>query len=168
MLKGIARILLRSKINRDNLTRKKKFLSWEKIEKIALIIDKNTHLNKSILDKFVEETKKYIQVFYIEIDSKGPTYHDWKCFSKKDRSFFHLPKKKLESELKHKQFDVIINTCNENNLFSASLCSSLSAYLKCGRDNDHNVSDLVIKKAETSDLIGYLNDVIKYLKMIKA
>lgn len=167
MLRSIAQISLRSKIRRDNLARQKKFLPWDKIEKIALIIDKDNSLNKSALDKFVEETKKYIQVFYIEISSKQPTYHDWKCFSKKDTSLLHLPKKNLESQLKHKQFDVVINTCSEKNLFSASLCSSLSAYLKCSMSNDHNVSDLIIKKTEPFDVISYLNDVIKYLKMIR-
>lgn len=167
MLRSIAQISLRSKIKRDNLERQKKFLPWDKIEKIALIIDKDTALNKSALDKFVEDTKKYIQVFYVETSSKEPTYHDWNCFSKKDRSLLNLPKKDLETQLKQQRFDVVINTCSEDNLFSASLCSSLSAYLKCSRSEGHNVSDLIIKKSEPFNIIAYLNDVIKYLKMIR-
>jgi hypothetical protein len=167
MLRPIARIALRLKIKRDNMRRQKKFVPWERIEKIALIIDNENGLNKSALDRFVEETKKYIQVFFVETRSKQPSYHDWTCFSKKDRSLLSLPTKRLESELRHKRFDVVINACAGNNLFSTSISSSLSADLKCGLTNDYDVSDLIVKRTDSFTLVDYLSEVVRYLKMIR-
>jgi hypothetical protein len=167
MLSSIAKILVKSQITRENTTRKKKFLPWDNIEKIALIINKDDSVNKSAIDKFVEGTRKYVEVFYIEIKSKDSSYNDWHCFSKKDRSLFNLPKKNIESGLRHKKFDVVINTCEGDNLFSTAICSSLSAPLKCTTSSKFNDGDMIIKKTEPFHLLNYLADTIKYLKMIR-
>ena len=64
MFRFIAEMIVRSKIEKESTGRKKQFLSWEKIEKIALIIGKNETLNKSAIDKFIQDSKKFIEVFY--------------------------------------------------------------------------------------------------------
>src|SRR5688500_13868629 len=117
MLSFIAKIFIRSKFAKENHLRQKKFIPWDKIEKIALIINKEATVNKSAIDKFIDDTKKYIEVFYIETRSKQASFGDWQCFLKKDKSFLNLPKKNIESELKHKHYDLVINTCKANNLF---------------------------------------------------
>ena len=167
MFPGIAKIILRAKIRQENERRDKKFLPWENINKIALILEKTDSLNKSAVDRFIEDTKKYIEVFYIEPGAKHPSYADWNCLTKKDRSFFRLPKKNIESELQAKKFDAVINTCPETNLFALSVCLSLQAYLKCGEDTMFNSADLIIKKTERFNLKNYLDETVKYLKMIR-
>jgi hypothetical protein len=167
MLKFLANISLRSKIERDNLQQQKRSLSWNKIEKIALVIDKHDLINKSAMDKFVEDTHKYIEVFYIELQSKTATYSDWHCFSKKDKSLLNLPEKKLISELKKKKFDVVINTCQETNLFAIAISSSFSSAMQCDCHGTFNNTNLIIKKTENTNLLSYLAEVIKYLKMIR-
>jgi hypothetical protein len=167
MLNAIGKIILRSKIHHENLKRQKKFLPWDQVGKIALIIDKDDSLNKSIIDRFIDETKKYIEVYYIETGSKQRSYNDWQCFSKKDKSLLNLPNKNVERELKNKKFDVVINTCSENNLFALSVCSSLSALLNCSENNRFNLADLIIKKTGATNLVNYLNETVRYLKMIR-
>jgi len=167
MLGGITKFILQSKIRQEEGKRQKKFLPWEKIEKIAVIVEKQDALNKSSIDKFIEETKKYIEVYYVELKSKQPSFNDWHCFSKKDKSFWDLPNKSMESELKTKKFDAVINTCNENNLFAIAISSSLPAYLKCSENNRFNLADLVIKKTTPFTLKTYLDETVKYLKMIR-
>jgi hypothetical protein len=167
MLTPFAKIVVNSKIRKENLMRQKKFVPWENIERIALIIHQEDRVNKSAIDKFVNDTKKYVEVFYIETRSKQPTYGDWNCLSKKDVSFLNLPKKTLETQLKNKNFDVVINTCKDNDLFSASVCSSLQAFLKCAGSSHLSEADLIIRKTEPFDLIYYLHDIVKYLKMIR-
>jgi len=167
MFGAIAKMILKSRINEENATRQKKFMPWDKIEKIALVIEKKDSLNKSSVDQFIENSKKYIEVFYIETSSKNRSYTDWHCFSRKDKSFLNLPGKKLESELKNKKFDVVINTCAETNLFAYALTSNLPAYLKCGGNSRFNLADLVIKKTEPFNLKNYLDETVKYLKMIR-
>lgn len=166
-LVGITKIILKYRIKRENILRKKKFISWDKVEKIALILEKKDSINKSAIDKFVDTSKKYIEVFYVETKSKEATYADWQCFSRKDKSFWNLPKKSIYSELKGKKFDVVVTTCSDNNFFAIALASCLNATLKCSDSTRYDYTNLVIKKAESLNLIAYLEETIRYLKMIR-
>lgn len=167
MLKRIAEILLRSKIERENKARKKKYIPWDKAQKLALIISSDQIKNKSSIDRYIEGTKKYVEVFVIETESKAPSYADWNCMIKKDKSFLKLPTRGVLDAHKGKQFDVLINVCSESNLFATSLSSTLQASLKCGRNDRFGVSDLIIKREDNFDLIKFLDDLTGYLKVIK-
>jgi hypothetical protein len=83
MLNKLAEITLRSLITKNNSTRQKQFLPWDKIQKIALVISKDETINKSAIDKFISDSQKHIEVFFIELSSKTPGYGDWKSFTKK-------------------------------------------------------------------------------------
>lgn len=167
MFQSLGKIILRSKIKNQSLPQKKNFLPWDNIEKIALIINEDESLNKSVIDKFIDGTKKHIEVFYLETRSKQKTYHDWHCFSKKERSLFYLPTKQTESELKNKQFDIVINTCTEKNVFAFAVSSSLKALFRCGNNNTYNLADLIILDTGSDKIVNYLENTVKYLKMIK-
>jgi hypothetical protein len=168
MFGKIGEIVLKSKIEKDNAIRSRKFLSWDNIENIALIVSKEQDLNKSAIDKYIERTKKHIEVFHIELSSKEPSYGDWECFARKDKSLLQLPKKSRIDALRSKHFDLVINTCEENSFFSTAVSSSLNAALKCGSSNRFNDTDLIIKKTEPFNLIKYLDDIVVYLKMIRS
>ncbi len=167
MLKFLAKISLRNTIARESSTRQRRFLSWDNINRIALIIDREDFSDKRTVDRFIEETRKHVEVFLVETKSKEPSFHDWHCFSKKDRNFLALPNNKTFLELKNRTFDVCINTCKADNLFSESLYATLKAQLKCGRHLIYQTSDLVIEKKDPSGLTNYLNEVVRYLKMIR-
>ena len=168
MLKrALANIVLSSKSAFDHKKRKSEFLSWDKIEKVALIINKRDNINKSDVDRFINDTKKYVEVFYIELDSKTPTYHDWNCFTKKDKTFLGLPARPVHQGLRGKQFDVVINTCQEIEIYSTAIARILHAPLKCGSMNRFHDSDLVIKKTGINTFMDYLHEVVRYLKMIR-
>lgn len=166
MLSRIAEINLKSKIKRLIINRTKQFINWNKIEKIALILNQNDAINKSAIDTFIQQSGKYVEVFYVEIKSNQPTYADWNCYYKKDLNLLKLPKKSVLNELKNKNFDLVINTSNDDDLFSPLLTTTLNASLRCGNNNKYNCHELIIKKANTNDLIVHLNNVVKYLKMI--
>ena len=166
-MKSITNILLKSQIQKDTANRKKQFLSWDAIQKIAIIIDNQTSVNKSVIDKFCADSKKFIEIFCIELNAKQPSFGDWQCFTAKQKTVFKLPKQTTLINLKNKQFDCVINTCSAQNLFAVSVQSGLQAPLKCSDNNDFNQSDLIILKSQTFTVIDYLNDTIRYLKMIK-
>lgn len=167
MFNFLGKIILKSKIERQNLSVKKAFLPWEKINKIALIIDQRNDISKSALDKFVDGTQKHVEVYFIESRSKEKTYSDWHCFTRKERSLLSLPNSRAEETLKDKHFDVIINTCEDSNIFAAAISLSLNALLRCGKESNFNLTDLIITKTEPYQLINYLENTVKYLKMIK-
>lgn len=167
MFQSLGKIILRSQIKNRTLPQKKNFLPWDNIEKMAIIVDEGESLNKSVIDKFIDDTKKHVEVFYLETRSKQKTYHDWHCFSRKERSLFYLPTKQTESELKSKQFDVVINTCNETNLFAFAVSSHLKTLLRCGNNSTFNLADLIITNSGSDKTLNYLENTVKYLKMIK-
>jgi hypothetical protein len=164
---SIARIILTSRIAFENKKRKSAFLPWDKIEKVALILSRRDNVNKSLIDQFISGTGKYVEVFYLELDAKVCTYHDWNCFTRKDKTFLGLPAGSVLKGLAGRRFDLVINTCQEIEVFSVSLSNILDAPLKCGSVGRFNDVDLVIKKKGISSLMDYLNEVVRYLKMIR-
>lgn len=167
MIKGLSEIISKSRIQKNNLYREKKFLSWDKIEKVALIIDDKNPINKNKVDEFLQKTNKYVEVYYVELNSQIPSFSDWNCFYKKNQNILKLPKIEVISGLKLKKFDLVINACCEPNLFIANLSSCFSATIKCTANHYLDDFDLMIEREESIDLIGYLENVIKYLRMIK-
>ena len=167
MLNKLAEITLKSIISKNNTARQKQFLPWDKIQRIALVISKDETTNKSAIDKFISDSQKHVEVFFIELNSKEPSFGDWKCFTKKDKTLLNLPKKNVAVELATKKFDLVINASNNSPLFASAVVSYLKAPLKCSQAINFNEAELVIEKTIPFNLINYLNDVVKYLKMIK-
>jgi hypothetical protein len=167
MLQALGKIILNARISRGNRGRKKGFMPWDNIEKVALILSSSDHINKSAVDRFVDKSRKYTEVFYIETDAGAPGYHDWHCLNKKDRAITGLPKKSINDKLKTKHFDVIINTCTDHGIFSAGIASAISATLKCSADDSFNVADMIIQRNSTGNVEEYLEVVMRYLKMIR-
>ncbi len=166
MLKFFIKLKLNSIIEKNSTKKIKRFLSWNDISSMAIIIQFDEKLNKNNLDKFIEKTGKYVEIFYIETNNKQATFGDWNCFTKKDLTFLKLPKSETILSLKTKQFDIVINTCNDN-LFATALNNYLTSPFKCGPSDTYKDTDLIIYKKESLDLPLYLNDISAYLKMIK-
>lgn len=168
MLRFLAKIAFKNSLKREeNTARQKQFVSWENIQRVALLVDHEGFPEKRLVDQFIANTAKHMEVFYIETKSKESTYHDWHCFSKKDRNFLGLPNSNAFFQLENKTFDLCINTCNDTNLFAELLYAKLNATLKCGSHTTNNISDLVILKNGSQGLMNYLNEVVRYLNMIR-
>ncbi len=78
-----------------------------------------------------------------------------------------LPKNKIVQSLKQKHFDLVINTSDEKDKFAQSITAAISANYKCGAFENFSQANLIIKKSQPFVLNDYLEDVVKYLKMIK-
>ncbi len=167
MINKLTEIILKSQISKNNTSLKKKFLPWNEIQTIALVLSHNNTINKSAVDKFINDSQKHIDVFLIELKSKDASFNDWHCFTKKDKTILNLPKKNQLINLQNQKFDLIINAAEEFNLFAASITSEIKAPFKCGLPSSFNENDLIIQKTNPFNLINYLNDVLRYLKLIK-
>jgi hypothetical protein len=166
MLNKIAVFITRLFIRRNELARNKKFLSWEKVESIALLLD-NADINKSQMDAFTDGLKKYVEVFYLESHSKAPSYGNWRCITKEDLTFLGMPNKALSSEIDSKKFDVLIAVTDKNETLSANLTARINATYKCANKNVFGEADLIIKRQESKKSEAYLREVQKYLEMIR-
>ncbi|MCE3229510.1 MAG: hypothetical protein K0S32_4061 [Bacteroidetes bacterium] len=166
MFGSLADYFTRSRIEKENPKRQKQFLSWEKIDKIVLVIDNASSLSKHELDKFIDSTKKNIEVLFLEPKSKQASYGDWKCLTKKEKSFLGLPTEQVFSDLRNKKYNLVINTAFGHSLYAANLISAIPADFKCGANNLYGELDLIIEKKD-QNIVSYLKDVIKYLQMIR-
>ena len=162
----IGQRILRSRIKRNEEDRKRDFISWEKVQSVAIVISSRDNVAKNMVDNFIKDSRKFIEVFYVELNKKTPSYSDWQCFIRQHRSFFNLPKKVISKELEKKQFDLVINTASESDVFSRSLCEFIQAPFKCSTGDLVGV-DLVIERPDGYKLISYLEEVVRYLRMIR-
>lgn len=167
MFRWLSEIVLRSLVTKNNAAQKQQFLPWEKTEKIALIIGHSPQLNKSAIDKFIEGTKKFVEVFYVETRSKVPSYADWRCFSKKDATWLQLPNSKAGEPIAAARYDLVINTSDESDLFATALCSMLQGTCKCGSFEKFDTANLIIQPRPSAGLLDHLNETVRYLKMIR-
>jgi hypothetical protein len=166
MLSALSKWKLRSRI-RENEKTEKAFLSWDKINSVAIIIAEDPQLNRNALDKWIKDTKKMVEVFYVETKSKAASYGDWNCFSKKDTTLLDLPRKEVETALASKKFDLVINTSEAEDFFSAALLSILKAPFKCAANAPFQDANLIVRPSVKGNLIHQLQDTLRYLQMIK-
>lgn len=166
MFNSIASIQLKATIKRQNDLRLKAFKNWDQIDKIALILNNSDSINKNKLDQFVEQCKKHIDVYFIELNAKEGSFGDWICFTKSSKNIIGMMRKNVAQIIDGKKYDLVIDTTLVNNLFSANLSVNLVAPFKCGATNTYNQNDLTLKRKEDQDLIDYLNEVIRYIRMI--
>ena len=167
MVQSISKIVLKSRIKTANSLRKKNFLSWDKIDKIALILENEPNFSKHEIDTFIEQSKKYMEVYFVQTTSKQASYSDWTCFTKQDKSLFGLPKKSILLSVLGKKFDLVINTCKQDNLFATSIGNAALATLNCSTNKIYDEADIIMNRPADQKLIDYLKNMLTYLQMIK-
>lgn len=168
MKRFLAEIILKYRYGSASSKREKRFVPWDKAEKIALILNNEDSINKSVIDRFIDQTEKFVEVFYVETDSKIHSFGDWNCFSRSDKNVLGLPKKKMLENFRNKKYDIVINTGSDRNLFSTAVSASLTGQLKCDSSEKYGYADLIIRKTEPYNLLQHLEHVIRYLKMLRA
>jgi hypothetical protein len=60
MINKVTEIILKSQISKNNTSLKKKFLPWNEIQTIALVLSHNNTINKSAVDKFIKDRKSVV------------------------------------------------------------------------------------------------------------
>ena len=167
MLDYFSRLSLKSTIKKQRARQVQQFLPWDSISGIALVLNSNIGDKKKEIDLFIKNTNKPVEVFYIELGAKQPSYSDWHCFTRQHKSLLKLPNSKSSGMFKEGRFDLVINLCGEDDYFATALSARLNPTLICSSFTSFGESALVIHKQEPFDLTQYLNEVVHYLKMIK-
>lgn len=159
-------LIIRSKLS-SNASGKKNFVSWDKIKTIALIVDHKSAFNKSLLDKFIYETDKVVDVYFIDGHIKESDIKNFITFIKADRSLFGLPNAKAIAKLKQQPYELVINAAFNEQDFSSIIVNTLKTVCRSGFQSRLNELDLIIERKPNQELISYLGDVVIYVKMIR-
>ncbi len=162
----IKEVILRSKLKSSG-DKGRSFISWEKIKSIALVVDSKNANNKNLIDKFIYESDKIIDVYYIDLQVKESTIKNFISFNKTEKSFFGLPNSKANTKIKNQKYDLLINASFDELDYSSVLINTLKSTCRCGFKSRLNELDLIIERSQNQNLIAYLNEVVNYLKMIR-
>lgn len=158
-------LIIRSHIKRAS-KRKKQFASWDTVKTITLIIN-NEGLNKSVLDNFIINSGKQVEVVLMDFKNKVSAIKDYTTFTSLDKSIWRLPKSKSLSKLKRKNSDLVIIAAYDNIEFASVLAAHINTPCVCGYRQVYGNLDLIIVRKENQSVVDYLNEVVNYLKMIK-
>ena len=134
---------------------------------MALILDSKAGSSKNLIDKFIYEADKLVDVYYLDIHVKESQIKNFITFTKQEKSFFGLPNGKANTKIVKKKYDLLINASFSELDYSSVLCNSVKATFKCGYQNRVEELDMVVKRKEGQDLMKYLGELVNYLKMIR-
>ena len=143
-------------------------LSWDDIQRVALIVSNKVPLSKNEVDRFIESTGKYVEVIYIEKDTSKPSFADWTCLTRERINFLGLPKDRILDELSGKKFDLVINATPGADRVAAMISAAMNARMRCSASSKHREADLIITATTTGTMGEYLTEVLRYLQMIRA
>ena len=145
----------------------KNFVSWDKTRTVALLLDSKTSKNKSAIDKFVYETGKVVDVYYLDLDAKEASIKNFTTFTKQERGWLRLPNTKAKAKVANKKYDVLINASFAELDYSSVLSTLLKATCKCGFKSRSNELDLIVSRNNDQSIDKYLEALVNYLKMIR-
>jgi hypothetical protein len=167
MLKTIAGFKIRSKVRLRKTNEGRSFPEWSRINRIALVIEEENNVSKQQMDNFLKSVQKYTEVYYLELNRKSASYSDWNCIYRKGKSLLGLPTKEIENQALRQSYDLVINAVQSSASFATALCCDFRSNCLCSCSDFFGHSDLIIKRHENQTLVSYLEEVVRYIKMIK-
>lgn len=141
-----------------------RILGWDEVRTVALLIAEP--VNKHEVDRWIAESGKHVEVFYLQQRARAPLHPDWTCITKKDIRFPGVPKAGVTKRLGSGRFDMLINTNSHNGIISTIVSSAIAAGYRCTADE--RIIDAHLLVARTQPAVHeYLREVVRYLKMIR-
>jgi hypothetical protein len=163
---SLKELIIKSRLKKNESVGRN-FLPWDKTKTMALILDSKTASSKNLIDKFIYEADKLVDVYYIDLDVKESPIKNFITFTKQEKSFFGIPNSKASAKIVKKKYDLLVNASFAQLDYSSILSNAINATCKCGYQNKANELDLVVKRKEGQDLMKYLDELVNYLKMIR-
>jgi hypothetical protein len=143
----------------------RRFLPWESVSKMAIILPEEESLNKSEMDRLLSGFQKFVDVFYIQTATKAPLFSDWRCFMKKDFHWSGAPSRNVAHELGVRKYDLVMNA--GAHIYAASVCAVIPATFKCGRAAIFGEADFIVNVPSQETTAGWIAKALACLKMIR-
>lgn len=152
---------------KNNETGGRNFLPWDKIKTVALVIDSKTLQSKNVIDNFIYQSGKVIDVYCLDIDKKESSIKNFITFTKTEKSLWGLPNGKARAKIAPKKYDVLVNASFAELDYSAVISHHIKAICKCGYQSRSSELDLIVSRKDGQVMEKYLEDLVNYLKMIR-
>ncbi|HQQ95369.1 MAG TPA: hypothetical protein PLQ93_12495 [Bacteroidia bacterium] len=167
MIRTLAGLQIRNRLKVSKAFQGRHFPEWQSIKSIGLIIEDKEGVSREKLDRFIQSLDKFVEVYFLELKSRKASYADWICFDRSSRNVLGLPVKRHIQPIKKKHHDLVINTVTGSVAFAAALCAEIESACVCTCSDEYGHGDMIIQRQTNQDLLGYLNQVTHYLKLIK-
>lgn len=165
-----------------NTARDKCIINWNDIKSIGLIFIVGTSEQWNIINRFISVlAKQGKQVYLIGLHPKGFnidyifTHTDTAiCKEKEDFNLLGMPKPGLIEPFISRHFDLVIDATVQPCFFGKLVSAASSAPLKVAYSSSEttdegimDIYDLIIKGSEAINFKDYIEQIVKYLSMIK-
>lgn len=162
--------------------RDKCIANWESIKTIGLIFVVGHEEYWNLINRFITAQKKQgKQIYIIGLHPKDYqinyifTYTETIiCNEKEDFNFFGLPKTVQVEQFTERHYDLLIDITEQPCFFGKLITANSNADLKVGYSNSEigdegnmEMYDLTIQGNEKMDFKDYIEQIVKYLTMIK-
>lgn len=163
---SLKEVIIKRKLRKAE-TGGKNFIPWDRCKTIALVIDSKTSKSKSVIDKFIYEADKVVDVYYLDLDVKESAIKNFITLTKQEKNWLGLPNGKTTAKIVKKKYDLLINASFAELDYASVLTSMIKATCKCGFKSRTNELDLIVSKNNDQSIDKYLEALVNYLKMIK-
>lgn len=161
--------------------RDKKIENLSQLKEIGIVFTISGEQEWSLLyhfAKLMEEQGKHVTMVGLHPDNVQISFivthaQTIICREKDDLNFWGIPKDEVVERFTSKHFDALIDTTDQPNFFGQYMALRSNADLKITYTDEveetlnDNIFDMMIKGEGALDLRDYLNQVVRYLKMVK-
>ncbi|MCR4817304.1 MAG: hypothetical protein K5842_09030 [Bacteroidales bacterium] len=163
--------------------REKRIDNWNDIKTIGLIFTVGDAEHWNLIHRFVtaqESHGKEVHLIGFQADKYEINYifshtRTIICHEKEDFNYFGIPKEGVVEGFTSEHFDLVIDTTVQPDFFGKYVTALSNANLKVGyshTDSDKNegsmeMYDMAIQSQEPLDLKNYIEQIVKYLMMVK-
>lgn len=161
--------------------RDKKIDNLEQVKSIGVIFTLGSETDWNLLYRFaqlMEQQNKKIYMIGIHPKDINLSFivthaNTIICREKDDLNFWGIPREGVIDRFTDRHFDLLIDTTDQPNFFGQYVALRCNADLKVTYTDEveatrhDNIFDMMIKGEGPIDLREYLNQVVKYLNMIK-
>lgn len=162
--------------------RDKRIENWEQIRTIGLVFVVGSEEQWNLLNRFISTQKqngKHIVIIGYHPKDLAINYifthtETTICHEKEDFTFFGLPKEGVVDHFTGLHYDLLVDATEQPCFFGKYLTACADADLKVGYTNSETddegpmeMYDLTIQGNEKIDFENYMEQIVKYLTMIK-
>ena len=164
-------------------SRDKRIDNWNDIKTIGLIFTVGDADRWNLIHRFITAQESHGKEVYLigfqadkyQIDYIFSHTRTIICHEKEDFNYFGLPKEGVVDGFISKHFDLVIDSTVQPDFFGKYVTALADANLKVGYSNSQSdedegsmeMYDMAIQGSEPLDLKNYIEQIVKYLMMIK-
>lgn len=143
--------------------------SLNKIEKVGILAEvelfKTYDFSRKLSENFGVKRNDF-DIFLYQNDYGQDSMDQYESFSEKDFGLYGKIKSKNAKKIIENEYDLLIDYCNEDNIFSKVLCFSSNSKLIAGFKNEKfDIYDISIK-LENNRIDTFNEELTKYLKIL--